>query len=159
MKYRLLLTLLVVAPGVALQAQESDTVSANKAVVLRSESELWSKGNLAAADELYAPDFVCHFVVGPEWKGIDGIKSEVASHRASFPDWEEKVDDIIAEGDRVAIRFTSTGTQRGEFQGIAPTNRKVRIQEVAIFRLVHGKIAEQWGIPDVHSLLEQLKQQ
>lgn len=52
--------------------------------------------------------------------------------------------------------FTSTGTQRGVFQGIAPTGRKVKIQEVAIFRLAHGKIVEQWGMPSVHGLLAQL---
>jgi predicted ester cyclase len=95
-------------------------------------------------------------VVGPEWKGVQGIKREVASHRTSFPDWQETVDDVVAEGDKVVIRFTSTGTQRGEFQGMAPTGRKVKIQEMAIFRLSHGKIVEQWGMPDIHGLVEQL---
>jgi predicted ester cyclase len=136
---------------------QSRTLSENKAIVLRSESELWSKGNLAVADQLYSPDFVCHFVVGPEWKGIRGIKDEVANHRRSFPDWHEKVDDIVAEGNEVVIRFTSTGTQLGEFQGIAPTGEKVKIQEMAIFRLSHGKIVEQWGMPDIHGLLAQLR--
>jgi steroid delta-isomerase-like uncharacterized protein len=133
------------------------TVMQNKTIVLRSEDELWSKGNLAVADELYSPDFVCHFVVGPEWKGVEGIKREVASHRAAFPDWNEQVEDIVAERDEVVIRFKSTGTQRGEFQGIAPTGRKVTIEEVAIFRLADGKIVEQWGMPDVHGLLAQLQ--
>ena len=96
----------------------AQNLSANKAVVLRSEAELWSKGNLTVADELYSTDFVCHFVGGIEWKGLSGIKRAVQSHRASFPDWDEKVEDIIAEGDRVVIRITSTGTQRGEFAGI-----------------------------------------
>lgn len=132
-------------------------LSENKAIVLRSESALWSKGDLAVADELYSPDFLCHFVVGPDWKGIEGIKNEVASHRRSFPDWHEKVDDIVAQGDKVVIRFTSTGTQLGEFQGIPPTGRKVKIQEMAIFRLSHGKIVEQWGMPDIHGLLAQLR--
>jgi predicted ester cyclase len=67
------------------------------------------------------------------------------------------VEDIIAEGDKVVIRFTSTGTQEGEFAGIAPTGKKVTIREVAIFRLADGKIVEQWGMPDIHGLLEQLK--
>jgi predicted ester cyclase len=138
--------------------EQSRRLSENKAIVLRSESALWSKGDLAVADELYSPNFVCHFVVGPEWKGIEGIKNEVASHRRSFPDWHEKVDDIVAEGDKVVIRFTSTGTQLGEFQGIAPTGRRVKIQEMAIFRLSHGKIVEQWGIPDIHGLLAQLRE-
>jgi steroid delta-isomerase-like uncharacterized protein len=157
MKAALPLTLALLGGSVSGYCQtQHQTLSENKAIVLRSESELWSKGNLAVADELYSPDFVCHFVVGPDWKGIDGIKSEVTNHRTSFPDWQEKVDDIIAEGDRVVIRFTSTGTQRGEFQGLAPTGRKVTIQEVAIFRLAHGKIIEQWGMPDVHGLFAQL---
>ena len=151
----LLITFLAASLG-GCAKRSTQELSDNKAVVLRSEAELWSKGNLAVADELYSPDFVCHFVVGPEWRGLEGIKGEVRSHRTSFPDWHESVDDIIAEGDRVVIRFTSTGTQLGEFQGIPPTGRKVSIQEVAIFRVVDGKIVEQWGIPDIHGLMEQL---
>jgi steroid delta-isomerase-like uncharacterized protein len=131
-------------------------LSENKAIVLRSEAELWSKGNLDVADELYGADFICHFVGGTEWKGIKGLKSEVASHRTAFPDWSEKVDDIIAEGDRVVIRFTSSGTQRGEFAGVAPNGEKVTIHEAAIYRVVAGKIVEQWGFPDSQSLMQQL---
>jgi steroid delta-isomerase-like uncharacterized protein len=133
-----------------------DSVSENKRIVLRSEKELWSNGNLSVADDLYSPDFVCHFVVGPEWRGIAGIKNEVRQHRLSFPDWNERVDDIIGERDKVVIRFTSTGTQRGEFAGIAPTGKTVSIRELAIFRLANGRIAEQWGMPDLHGLMEQL---
>ena len=158
MKIRLSLLLTLCATAVVgCSARQARTLSDNKSVVLRSESELWSKGNLAVADELYSPDFVCHFVVGPEWRGVQGIKDVVARHRRSFPDWDEKVDDILAEGDEVMIRFTSTGTQEGDFEGIAATGKKVTIREVAIFRLVDGKIIEQWGMPDVHGLLEQLQ--
>jgi len=157
MKTRLLLPIIFLAISVVgCATKQAKTLSENKSVVLRSESELWSKGNLAVADELYSPDFVCHFIAGPEWRGLEGIKGEVRRHRTSFPDWNEHVDDIIAEGDKVVIRFTSTGTQLGEFEGIAPTGRKVRIQEVAIFRLAGGKIVEQWGLPDIHGLMEQL---
>ena len=63
------------------------------------------RGNLAAADELYSNDFVCHFVIGPEWRGVEGIKNEVRQHRIAFPDWNERVDDIVAEGDKVVIRL------------------------------------------------------
>jgi ketosteroid isomerase-like protein len=100
----------------------------NKAVVLRSEKEVWSNGNLAVADELYSPDFVLPLHSGPDWRGLEGIKGEVRQHRISLPDWNERVDDIVAERDRVVIRFTSTGTQRGEFGGIAPTGRKVKMK-------------------------------
>ena len=128
----------------------------NKAVVLRSEAELWSKGDLAVADQLYGPDFLCHFVAGIEWKGIQDLKRQVAATRAAFPDWNERVDDILVEGDRVAIRFTSTGTQSGEFEGMAPTGRKVSIREAAFFKLVDGKIVEQWGFADSQALMQQL---
>ena len=158
MKPYIHLSVILIAASLGGCAKSStQELSDNKAVVLRSEAELWSKGDLTVADELYSPDFVCHFVVGPEWRGLEGIKGEVRSHRTSFPDWHERVDDIIAEGDRVVIRFTSTGTQLGEFLGIPPTGRKVSIQEVAIFRVVDGKIVEQWGMPDIQGLMEQLK--
>jgi len=153
--------LLVVALGAIIlggcASRQASTTSLNKSVVLRAEEELWNKGNLAAADDLYSPTFVCHFVIGPEWRGVQGVKDVVAQHRRSFPDWHENVDDIIAADDKVVIRFTSTGTQEGQFAGIAPTAKKVTIQEMAIFRLAGGKIVEQWGMPDLHGLLEQLQ--
>jgi steroid delta-isomerase-like uncharacterized protein len=128
----------------------------NKEVVRRNHAEVWSKGNLDMVKELYTPDFVCHFIVGPEWRGYEGIREAVSSHRTSFPDWSEHVEDIVAEGDRVVTRFRSRGTQEGEFNGIPPTGRKVDIYEVAIFRIENGRIAEQWGFPDAMGLMQQL---
>lgn len=157
MKTRLLFLVTLFAVGLAgCSTRQAQALSDNKATVLRSEVELWSKGNLTVADELYSPDFVCHFVGGAEWRGVQGIKGAVTSHRASFPDWNERVDDTLAEGDRVAIRITSTGTIRGEFAGMAPTGRNVSIQEFHIYRVAGGKIAEQWGMPDGQSLMQQL---
>jgi steroid delta-isomerase-like uncharacterized protein len=118
--------------------------------------EVWSEGNLAAVDEICASDFVCHFPVGPEWHGPSGVKEVVSHHRASFPDWTEEVEAMIAEGDMVVTRFTSRGTHKGTFQGIPPTGRQVMISEICIFRLARGKIVEQWGSPDILGLLQQL---
>ena len=157
MHFRLLASIPVMFTLALANSPAQITVQAkNKAIILRSEAELWSKGNLAVADELYATDFVCHFILGPEWRGIQGIKDEVRSHRTSFPDWHETVEDIVAEGDRVAIRITSTGTQTGEFGGASPSGRKVKIVELHIYRLANGKIAEQWGVPDIHGMMDQL---
>jgi steroid delta-isomerase-like uncharacterized protein len=136
--------------------EHAQMIAANKAAVLRAGEELWSNGDLAVVDELYTADYVCHFPVGPEWRGREGIREQVRSHRTSFPDWCEQADDIVAEGDRVAIRFTSTGTHLGEFAGIPPTGKKVSIQEIAIHRMVDGMIAEQWGMPDQLGLMRQL---
>jgi steroid delta-isomerase-like uncharacterized protein len=132
------------------------SIEDNKAVVRLQHEEVWSRGNFVIVDEIYAPDFVCNFVVGPEWRGREGIKQQVAEHRTSFPDWNEHIEDIIAEGDRVVTRFTSRGTHKGSFQGIAPTGNQVTIDEIAIYRIAEGKIAEQWGFPDQMGLLRQV---
>lgn len=137
-------------------SRSDNSVAANKALVFRSEVELWNRGNLSVADELYSPVFVGHFASGQEWRGIRGIKDAVSSHRASFPDWTEHIEDILADGDKVAIRVSSTGTQRGKFMDLEPSGRKITIEEIHIFRIENGKIVEQWGMPDLQSLMQQL---
>lgn len=131
-------------------------ISRNKNVVLRLHSRLFSEGDIDICDEIYAPDFVCHFLIGPDWHGPEGVKEHVTALRDAFPDWHEVVEDIIAESDMVVTRFTSYGTQTGEFQGIAATGRHVKVREVAIFRFSNGKIAEQWGFPDIAGMRAQL---
>jgi len=135
---------------------EAGLLAANKAVVVKSHQEIWSKGSLDAIDELYTRDFICHFVIGPEWEGRAGLRDQVFSHRASFPDWHEDIVRLVAEGNLVVSHFMSSGTHLGAFQGLAPTSRKVSIDEIAIYRLEDGKIAEQWGFPDVHGMNVQL---
>lgn len=78
----------------------------------------------------------------------EGVRDFVGGHHRSFPDWSEQVLDIVADGDRVVTRYHSTGTHKGEFQGIAPTGRRVEIAEVSVHRVLGGKIVEQWGFPD-----------
>jgi len=145
----------VLAPGCGTPREES-LLAANKELVRRQTEEVWSKGNIAIIDEIHAPDFVGHFPFG-ESGGREELKQRVALHRAAFPDWTEQIEEFIAEGDRIVIRFTSRGTHRGEFRGISATGRSVRISEVAIYRIADGRIAEQWVFPDVGSLLAQLE--
>jgi predicted ester cyclase len=128
----------------------------NKELVLRYHQEAWSQGNLDVLEEILSPDFVCHFIGGLEWKGIEGAREAISNHKKSFPDWSEEVVDIIAEGDKVVTRFRNNGTHEGEFAGIAPTGREVEIFEAAIYRIENGKIAEQWGFPDELSLRNQI---
>lgn len=129
----------------------------NKYIVQLQHTEVWSIGNIALVDEIYSPDFVCHFLGGPEWRGQEGVKQVVTTHRTSFPDWNEHIEDMIAEGDKVVTRWTSRGTHTGEFEGIPPTGKQVEIAEAAIFRIADGKIIEQWGFPDNLCLMKQLK--
>ena len=121
-------------------------------------SEIWSKGSVERIDDLFAENFVGHFPEGIV-HGREGVRAQVIAHRQSFPDWTEEVEDTIADRDRVAVRFTSRGTNLGDFLGNPPTNKRVEISEVAIFRLSGGKIVEQWVYPDILSMQRQLSQQ
>jgi predicted ester cyclase len=124
-------------------------------LVEKQHAELWSRGNLALVEACYADDFVGHFP-GCVARGHEGIRSQVISHRATFPDWREEVLDVIVEGDNVVTRFRSSGTDRGGFQRNRPTGRKVSITEVCIFRVRGRKISEQWVYPDIVALQSQL---
>jgi steroid delta-isomerase-like uncharacterized protein len=137
-------------------ATSDDSVEARNIEVLHVVfSEIWSKGNVDLIDDVYAEDFVGHFPAGTV-HGREGLLARVTAHRKAFPDWTEKVDDTIAEGDRVAMRFTSRGTNLGEFLGNPPTGNRVEISEVAIFRLRDGKVVEQWVYPNMLSMQRQL---
>jgi predicted ester cyclase/quercetin dioxygenase-like cupin family protein len=135
--------------------QKAD-LEANRELV-RKYHQVWSDGQVANLDKFMSPDFVCHFINGLEWKGIEGAKNSISSHKISFPDWKEEIVDIIAEGDKVVTRYKSTGTHKGIFNGLDSTGIKVTIFETSIYRIANGKLVEQWGFPDALSLDRQLK--
>jgi steroid delta-isomerase-like uncharacterized protein len=135
---------------------ENDILQRNKDVVLRAHHEVWNQGNYASIPEIYSEDYQSHFICGVEVSGQDGVQNFITKHREAFPDWKEKVVDIIAEGDRVVTRYISTGKHLGEFQGVAATGREVSIAEVSIHRVCNGKIVEQWGFPDGLSHMQQI---
>ena len=120
-------------------------------------SEVWSKGNVDLISNLYAENFVGHFPEGTV-HGREGMRAGVIAHRTSFPDWTEEVEDTIADRDRVVVRFTSRGTNLGDFLGNPPTGSRVEVSEVAIYRLSKGRIDEQWVYPDILSMQRQLGQ-
>jgi steroid delta-isomerase-like uncharacterized protein len=129
----------------------------NKKLVRSMNREVWNKGNLEIVDELYSPGFVWHFLpAGSETIGLDSLREHVRNHRMAFPDWTEEIRHIVAEGDFVVIHFVSRGTNEGSFLGNPPTGKQVQINEMSIFRIADGKIAEQWLLPDINSLQYQL---
>jgi steroid delta-isomerase-like uncharacterized protein len=137
--------------------QEATLEERNKELVRRMTEEIWSKGNLELMDELFSTDFVRHFLPdGSETKGLDRLRDHVRTHREAFPDWTEGINQIVAEGDFVAIHFTSAGTNKGSFLGNQPTGKQIQINEMSIFRIVDGEIVEQWLLPDLLSLNQQL---
>jgi steroid delta-isomerase-like uncharacterized protein len=128
------------------------TVEANKAVVRRFIAEVWNAGNLDVAEQLVHPGYEVPGV-GP---GPEAVKRNVRTFRAAFPDLTSTVDDLIAEGDRVAVRLTLRGTHLGTFRGIAATGKRVTMQEMAFWRLVDGKLHTGWFQADMLGLRVQL---
>ncbi len=119
-------------------------------------SDVWSKGNVELIPALFSESYVGHFPGGDTVRGREGLASAVMAHRKAFPDWTEDVEGVIIDHESIAVRFTSRGTNTGEFLGNPPTGNRVEISEVVIFRLEDQQIAEQWVYPDMLSLQRQL---
>jgi steroid delta-isomerase-like uncharacterized protein len=129
---------------------------ANKTIVRRYLQEVWQKRNVEATEQFLAPDYRRHLSPTADPLTLEGQKQRLAGFHAAFPDIELILEDIFAEGDRVAFRSTIRGTHQGAFQGIAATGRSITVTLVDIVRVEGGKLAEHWGGPDLLDLLKQL---
>ena len=107
-------------------------------------------------DELVEPDALIRTPVPLNETGAAALKHVWAVLLAAFPDLHLTVEDVIAEGDRVVVRNTVTGTHRGEYMGVGPTGKSVTYNEIFIFRFANGRVAETWGVVDVLSQMKQL---
>jgi predicted ester cyclase len=107
---------------------------------------------MAAADEIYAAEFVGHWTGRPDTHGRDEFKAFVTDARARFPNWNETVEQVVAEGNLVVVRFTSRGT----FDGEPSHGKEVTMPEIAIYRIVDGRIVEQWTVADILGMRQQL---
>lgn len=129
----------------------------SKTLVRRQEEELFGRGNLDVADEIYAPDYVGHDPSNPEdVRGLQAAKRAAAAYRQAFPDLLVTVEDLIAEGDKVAARLRFRGTHVGELDGIAPTGRRVDCTGIVTSRIGGGRIAEDWANFDDLGMMRQL---
>jgi steroid delta-isomerase-like uncharacterized protein len=128
----------------------------NRSIVRRWIEEGWNKGNPAIVDQLYAPDYVQYESSPTPVTSREALKQYVAGYRAAFPDMHFTMDDLIAEGDKVVWRFTSSGTHDGPFMGIPPTGKPCSVTGIVIFRLENSRIAEAWVNIDALALLQQL---
>ena len=130
----------------------------NKALVKRIPEEITSQGKLELIDEIFAPDFLDHafvpaFGLSP---GREGIRQFIMMLRAGFPDIDVKVQDSVAEGDKVVVRNLATGTHTGEFMGIPPTGKQATWTEIHIARIENGQMAEHWANVDQLGIMRQL---
>lgn len=136
------------------------TLEENKALLRRCFDQVWSEGNLDVVEEIYAPDFISHqhgHPRGPhDVRGIEGIKAFVREFHSAFPDFHDRIEDQVAEGDKVVTRYISAGTQRGPLMGVQATNRRVSWSGTTIDRVVDGKIAENWVNWDMMAMMQEL---
>ena len=133
------------------------SIERNKAIVRRLFDEVWNTGRLDAIEELYAADYVADYrPYAPLRHGHDAIKGMVERAHIAFPDFHEELEEMIAEGDKVVVRLTITGTQRGQWGPLPATGKPVGFEEIVILRIVDRKVAEQRGLPDNLAGLRQL---
>ena len=128
----------------------------NKAAARRFLEET-DKGNLDVIDELVSPDAIDHNPFPGQAPGAQGVKQVFGMLRTAFPDMSQSIEDMVAEGDRVAFRSTLHGTHRGEFLGIPATGKQVALPGIDIIRFDDdGKMVEHWGLFDVPLLMQQM---
>jgi predicted ester cyclase len=124
----------------------------NKAIVRRL-TEAFNKKNLALLDELIAPDYFDHTL---QLRGLENVKQFMTRLYKGFPDFHWTIEDITAEGDKVWVHVTGTGTHTGEYRGLAPTGKKITVTIVDIRRIVDGKMVELWTVSDLLDFYKQL---
>ena len=131
------------------------TAQLNKRIMQRFTSEFLPTGDPALASRFISPDIVMHFG-GRTQQGRDTYLGIVAANMKAFPDLKWTVEDMRAEGDTVAVRYTMTGTHEGPFAGVEGTGRKIHAESFAFYRLSHGKIVEERAQLDMLGILQQM---
>ena len=133
------------------------SIEDHKALIRRFYEEVWNKGNLDAADTIFADDYVRHDLrPGNPLPGPAGQKKIAADFRAAFPDLHMTIDVIVAEGDMIVARWTTEGTNTGQWGSIPPTGKRAKFSGVNIFRIANGKVVEIWNHRDDLGVMQQL---
>ncbi|MDQ5823563.1 MAG: ester cyclase [Chloroflexota bacterium] len=129
----------------------------NKAIARRILQDVVGNGNLDGVEQVMAVDVVDHTPQpGFDGAGIGEFKSVITMLRAAFPDLSVTIEHMIAEGDKVAQRWTLRGTNKGEFAGIPPTGKQISVGVIEILHFADGKVVERWGQVDNMGMLQQL---
>lgn len=128
-----------------------------RAIARRFIEEVFNQGRLDVIDELVAGDAVEHesLPIATGEMRTD-LRTWLAELRTAFPDYHLELDDVIAEGDRVATRGRITGTNTGSLLGMPPTGRPICVDAIDIIRIEDGRIVEHWGIADGQAMARQL---
>jgi len=132
------------------------TTEKNKDVILKLVKEYWNEGRVDVLDEVFVPDFLDHHAAPGLKPGREGLKQFVSMFRTSFSDISTTVNDLIAEGDKVAWNWTMRGTHSGEFMGVPATGKKITFSGITIDKFIDGQIGERWSQADFAGLMQQL---
>ena len=136
-------------------ATDTTAFESNKAVVRRFIDEIFLKRDFSAVDELLTDDFTPH-TWGPMPPGREGLKDAIERVSKGISDPKMVIEDVIAEGDRVAVRLTSSATHTGDFMGMPASGKRYEIGEIHIFRLRDGRVCEHWHQADFLGMMKQL---
>ena len=128
----------------------------NKAIIRAYVETVWNGRQLDRADEVVAADFVDHAPMPGQAPGLEGVKRKWAMYLDAIPDFRVTIEEMVAEGDKVAVRRSYEGTHRGELLGIPATGKRLQFGGISIFRLADGRIAEHWEQLDRLALMQQL---
>jgi len=131
------------------------TLEANKAIVRRFIDEIFLNGDFGAVDELLTDDFTPH-TWGSMQPGRDGLKEAIERVSKGISEPKMTIEDMIAEGDRVAVRLTSSATHTGDFMGMPASGKRYEIGEIHIFRIRDGRVSEHWHQADFMGMMKQL---
>ena len=132
-------------------------MTTGEAAVRRFYAELWNAWELGLVDEILSPELRFRGSRGAVMSGRDAFRRYAEETREAFPDWHNRVDDLVANGDRVAARLTWTGTQSGAFEGRPPTGARVEYVGAGFFRVDHGVIHEAWVVGDTEAFRRTLE--
>jgi len=118
--------------------------------------EAINSGDLDALDDVMSPDVVDHDPAPDQGAGPEGFKQFFTMMRSAFPDLHVEVEHLVADDENVAFAYRVTGTHEGDFQGIAPTGKRIAARGLQISRFADGRITERWGSSDEAGIMKQL---
>jgi steroid delta-isomerase-like uncharacterized protein len=148
----------IVSPASSWRLMNTPNVpAANRQLMATINEEIWNQGKLELIDTHYAQDYVRHEAGYPgEMTGRAGLRRHIENLRSGFPDWNCTTSDVVAEGDKVVVRYLCTGTHTGEWSGLPPTGKSIEVQSIVIHRITDGKVAEDWSEYDTLGFMQQL---
>jgi steroid delta-isomerase-like uncharacterized protein len=128
----------------------------NKAIMRRFIDAVFNEKRVDRGDEFVARDYLDHSALPGQAPGIEGAKQRWAMFNAAIPDMRTTIEDLVAEGDKVVVRYTVEGTQQGEMMSIPPTGKPFQMTGINITRMAGGKLAEHWEQADMLGMMQQL---